>query len=223
MELDLTYLDKNNIHMTIKEYMSMMLDVIRSATSYKDVHTSKFPLDCWIFKEIIYERKPTIIVEIGNQAGGSTLMFRDYLMTSNIVGAKYVIAIDISRERLSPLVKNTPNIKLITGDALDDQIISRVNELISPYDKVMVIDDSSHEYQETLGILFKYSSFVTKNQYFIVEDTLYGEFVPFGEDRKRAYDAVKDFLRHDDSFKVDRTREKYFLTLNPGGYLEKIR
>lgn len=221
--LDLTVMDHHNVDMSVKNCMrNVLFDVIRSCVSYKDVHISKLPLDCWIFQEIIYERKPTIIIEIGNQAGGSTMMLRDYLFASNSVGARGIIGIDISRDRLSKKAKNADHIKWIDGDARSTIVLNQVKDFISPYDKVMIIDDSSHEYHETFGILNLYAPLVTRGQYFIVEDTIYGGLIPFGEHRPRACHAVIDFLKKNKKFKVDREREKFFITLNPGGYLEKI-
>ena len=34
-------------------------------------------------------------------------------------------------------------------------------------------------------------------------------------------EAMEQFLGESDEFSVDRTREKFFLTFNPGGYLRK--
>lgn len=225
--LDLTYIDDDTIKMTVSQCLSLMLDTARSITSYKDIHVSKLPSDCWSFQEIIYERKPTVIIEIGNRAGGSTVMLRDFLKSSDIVGAKYVIGIDVDRSMLSVKALNAPDIEWVDGNAGDERILAKVKSLISEHDRVMVIDDSTHEYFNTLELLRMYSPLVTKDQYFIVEDTAIGEFFPTAggelKNKKRAYAAVQEFMSDNDKFEVDRTREKFFITLNPEGYLEKIR
>ena len=218
-----TYINHDNLHMPMVQYLGMMLDIVRCMTGYKGVHVCKCPLDFWIFQEIIYERKPNVIIEIGNQSGGSTMLLRDYLMSFEIEDAKYVIGIDISRDRLFPKARDYPDIKWVDGDSCDYSVVEQVKSLISPDDRVMVIDDSGHEYQGTLDVLNTYAPIVTKGQYFIVEDTILGEFVPFGNKRMRAYQAVKEFMKDNKDFKTDRTREKWFITLNPEGHLEKIR
>ena len=151
------------------------------------------------------------------------MMLRDALMIPEIEDAKGVIGIDISRERLSQKALQYPDIKWITGDGCKPEVVDRVKSLISPDDRVMVIDDSSHEYENTYTMLRNFSPLVTKGQYFIVEDTLLGEFIPTGMDRTRAYAAVHRFMKGNKDFRIDRTREKWFVTLNPEGYLEKMR
>ena len=215
-----TYINHDNLHMPMVQYLGMMLDVVRCVTSYKGVHVCKLPLDSWIFHEIIFERKPNIVIEIGNRAGGSTMMLRDWLM--DIEGAKYVIGIDITRDSLFQKARDYPDIKWIDGDSCSSEVFEQVRDLISDNDRVMVIDDSSHEYQGTLDVLNTYSPLVTKGQFFIVEDTLLGEFVPFGNARARAYQAVKKFMDGNKDFKINRFLEKWFITLNPEGYLEKV-
>ena len=37
------------------------------------------------------------------------------------------------------------------------------------------------------------------------------------------FEAVEEFLRNNDSFEIDKEREKYYMTFNPNGYLRKIR
>jgi len=218
-----TYMGKDNLHMPMSQYLAMQLDIVRSLTSYKGVHVCKNPMDSWVFQEIIYERKPNVIIEIGNQVGGSTMMLSDYLFGSEIEDAKYVIGIDISRERLHPKAKSYPGIKWITGDGCDPAIFEQVCALIEPTDRVMVIDDSSHEYESTLNILRTFGPLVKQGQYFIVEDTIIGAYIPFGKERIRANEAVDTFIAETKDFVVDRKPEKWFITLNPGGYLEKIR
>jgi len=218
-----TYINHDNLHMPMVQYAAMMLDIARVCTSYKGVHVCKMPLDSWIFHEIIYERKPSIIIEIGNRAGGSTMMLRDFLMTPDIKDAKGIIGVDINRNGLFEKARNYPDIKWVDGDGCDPDVVEQVKALISPEDRVMVIEDSSHEYDNTLELLKLYGPMVTKGQYFIVEDTIIGEFLPFGSPRARSYLAVKEFMKETKDFRIDRKREKWFVTFNPEGYLEKIR
>jgi cephalosporin hydroxylase len=217
------FINHDNLHMPLAQYLGMMLDVVRCMTHYKGVTTSTLPLDAWVYQEIIFERRPNVIIEIGNQCGGSTMMLRDYLMHSDIPDAKGVIGIDITHNRISKKALKYPDIKWIVGDACSQEVLEQVKDYISPKDRVMVIDDSNHEYEHTLTNLKNYSPLVTKDQYYVVEDTLLGEFVLFGKDRLRAYDAVYEFMKTSEDFVKDRNREKWFITANPEGFLVKTR
>ena len=218
-----TWLSPNNLSMPMIQYLSMMLDVVRSVSHYKGVHMSKCPMDNWVFSEIIWERKPNVIVELGNQAGGSTMMLRDMLFNSDVKNPKYVIGVDISRNQMPSSARDYPDIRWIDGDAMTDKVFEQVKSLISPEDRVMIIDDSSHEYEPTLKILNKYSPLVTRGQYFVVEDTLFGKCMPFGKERLRAHESVMKFMEGNKEFEIDRTREKWFITLHPEGYLLRTK
>ena len=37
------------------------------------------------------------------------------------------------------------------------------------------------------------------------------------------FEAVRAFLAEDDRFESDRSREKFYLTFNPTGFLKKLR
>ena len=83
----------------------------------------------------------------------------------------------------------------------------------------MVIEDSSHTYENTLKCLDKYSKLVSVGSYYIVEDTIckklgYKEFDP--------HKAVNKFINKNNNFVIDKSREKY-ITWNPGGYLKRIK
>ena len=85
----------------------------------------------------------------------------------------------------------------------------------------MVILDSDHSKQHVLDELNLYGQLVTPAQYLIVEDTningnpVYDDFGP------GPFEAVKEFLQDNPSFVVDENRERFMLTMNPGGYLRK--
>jgi len=61
---------------------------------------------------------------------------------------------------------------------------------------------------------------VTKGSYLIVEDTVIGHPVmrDFGDG---PMEAVEQFLKENTDFTVDKTREKFYLSFNPNGYLVK--
>ena len=83
----------------------------------------------------------------------------------------------------------------------------------------MVILDSGHKRDHVLEELRCYSPRVSSGQYLIVEDTnLNGNPVrpDFGPG---PMEAVEEFLADHPEFTRDRSREKFLLTYNPGGYL----
>lgn len=82
----------------------------------------------------------------------------------------------------------------------------------------MVIEDSAHTYDNTLNVLRTYSPIVSPSCYFVVEDTICHHGVNAGP-QPGPYEAVQTFLRDTPPFRVDRTKEAFGITWNPGGYL----
>lgn len=172
--------------------------------------------DLWVYQEIIYERRPDVIVECGTHNGGCTL----YLASlCDLVNNGAVISIDTE-------VQDRPDHERITylsGSSTSDNILENVKKSIAYVDRVMVLLDSNHRKDHVLEELRSYGQFVTKADYLIVEDTNINGHPVFPEFGPGPMEAVQVFLEENDSFAIDVTREKFFLTFHPRGYLKKIK
>ncbi len=172
----------------------------------------KCPLDLWIYQEIIYETKPEIIIETGTAKGGSALFLASLC---ELIKKGEIITIDISDSFIFH-----PRIIKIIGDSTSEKIIQQVKEIVKNK-TTMVILDSDHSKTHVLKEMEIYSKFVSVGNYLIVEDTnINGHPVlfSFGEG---PMEAVKKFLQKEKSFKIDRDKEKFFLTFSPKGFLRK--
>jgi hypothetical protein len=85
----------------------------------------------------------------------------------------------------------------------------------------MVLLDDDHTRDHVLEELRAYQRFVTPGSYLIVEDTNINNHPVFPEFGPGPMEAVETFLRESNEFAVDRSREKFFLSFNPGGFLRK--
>lgn len=175
----------------------------------------KPPLDAWIFQEIIYDTKPSVIVEIGNYAGGSTLFLANIL---DAIGFGKILAVDIDHSKVKDI--NHKRIKWITGDATSSDVFQQVKSEITKEDKVMIVEDSSHTYNNTLSILELYCGLVSNGCYFIIEDGICKEDYIEGP-KPGPYEVIHEFLKKHNEFRIDKNREKFLLTYNPDGYLLK--
>ena len=86
---------------------------------------------------------------------------------------------------------------------------------------VLVIEDSEHTYDNTLSVLRLYGPLVTPGSYLIVEDSICHHGVDVGPS-PGAYEAIEAFVRENPAFQIDRTRESFFLTWNPKGFLRNV-
>jgi cephalosporin hydroxylase len=186
-------------------------------TYWLGVPTEKCPLDLWIYQEIIFEVKPDVIIECGTGGGGSALFLANMC---DLVDNGRVISIDIEYREDRP---KHERITYLIGSSTSEEIVRKVEGLIGEGDKVMVILDSDHHKEHVLKELKIYSKFVTKGSYLIVEDTNINGHPVAPDFGPGPMEAVEEFLKENKSFIIDKTREKFYLTFNPKGYLKRIK
>lgn len=203
------------IDMTVRELVVRMQRRILSASTYAGVRTVKCPLDWWVYQEILWERRPDVVVEIGNYMGGTLLALAHQL---DAIGQGRVIGVDLQHAWVAPAVRAHPRIRLVTGDAT--QVMGQVAAMIEPGAETLVIEDSSHEFQNTLAVLRAYEGLVQPGGYFIVEDTICWHGLDEGP-FPGPMEAVSAFLKEHPEWEMDRSREAFGLTWNPGGYLRR--
>lgn len=205
-----------DLTLPFKEVLSVMQEKVTKGETYFGIHTLKSPTDAWVYQEIITEIKPDIVIEIGNFKGGSALMLAHIL---DNLRKGIVISIDQNHSAIDDKAWNHPRIRWVTGDAMI--VFNGVRDRCRNAETVMVIEDSSHEYQNTLNILRKYSELVTKGSYLIVEDTICWHGLDVGPN-PGPYEATQDFLKENKNFEADKCREGFLITWNPDGYLRRV-
>ncbi len=115
-----------------------------------------------------------------------------------------------------------PRITYLVGSSTSPEILEQVKGMIPPSDRVMVILDSDHGRDHVLRELELYSDLVSPGSYMIVEDTNVNGHPVLTSHGPGPTEALEEYLRRDRRFVVDRSREKFFFTFNPGGYLRKV-
>ena len=201
----------------LSEVLQGMQDRLMAKSTYGGIRTLKNPVDFWMYQEIIHEMKPDFIIEIGNHRGGSALAFAHWL---DQLGHGQVIAVDLSHEEIAREARDHPRITFLEGAA--SELHQTVADVVGESAKVIVIEDSSHEFDNTLEILRLYSCLVSVGSYFIVEDGICHHGLEVGP-APGPYEAVHAFLEENQDFEIDRGREDFLITWNPCGYLRRIR
>lgn len=175
----------------------------------------KLPLDLWVYQEIIHEIKPDIIIETGTADGGSALFLSSIC---DMVGKGRVVTVDIVSK---PRPKHN-RLTYISGSSTSDKIFATVNSHIQPNDKVMVILDSDHSKNHVTKEIALYSKLVSVGSYLIVEDSNINGHPVLPSFGPGPMEALEEFLKESKSFIWDTTKEKFFITQNPKGYLRRI-
>jgi cephalosporin hydroxylase len=173
-------------------------------------------------QEIISEIRPDYIIEAGTRYGGTTLFYASVLSLVNPNGK--VITIDIAPETddASKLPLWNQRVEMIVGSSVEPKVTDHIAEEVKGK-KVLVTLDSLHTREHVLKEMQIYSKLVTPGSYLVVQDTnLNGHPVEpnFGPG---PMEAVQEFLKTNDNFVADRSREKFFLTFYPGGWLKRIK
>ena len=192
----------------------------RLRANWLGVEVLKYPTDLLVYQEIIHEIRPDLIIETGTHHGGSALFFASIL---DLIGQGQVISIDLNRGNNLP---HHPRITYLVGSSTSEDVLADVARRAEGLATVLVTLDSSHTKPHVAREIDIYRRFVTTGSYLIVEDTkLNGHpvFTRYEPDLGEGpMEAVMEFLAKDRTFRVDRSRERFFLTSNPNGFLLKI-
>lgn len=192
----------------------------------------QFPQDILAMQELVWEVKPKIIIETGIAHGGGVIFYASLLEL--LGGDRMVLGIDIDiREYNRVEIAKNPmakRIKMIQGSSIDEDVIRQVYALAQDKSPVLVALDSMHTHSHVLEELNAYSPLVTRGSYLVVFDTVL-EDMPDGFSSGRPWGkgnnpktAVREFLKSNDRFEVDKEIEnKLLITVAPGGYLKCIK
>ncbi len=184
--------------------------------SWFGYRTIKSPLDLWTYQEILVETRPDLVVECGTRFGGSAYYIASIL---DLIGQGQVLTVDIDAMKGRPVHRR---IRYVHGSSTDPAIVAQVRAAAEGK-RVMVILDSDHAAAHVADELAAYHDLVTIGCYLIVEDTnVNGHPVrpDFGPGPMEALDA---FLAGRDDFVSDLDRERFLLTMNPRGFLRRVR
>jgi cephalosporin hydroxylase len=213
--------------MTLREYMRYHYYYVHRGVSYGAAEMQqtwlghdiiKSPFDCWIYQELIYKVRPDVVLELGVMFGGASHFFASIL---DLVDHGIVLGIDITLAKVKEIINK--RIHYIEGSSVSEEVFEQVRRKCEGK-KVLVIADSDHEKNHVLRELQLYSRFVPVGSYFVVEDSLNDVmgYHPVPNEGPQA--AARQFLQETDCFVPDlRYAEKYVLSINPLGYLLRVK
>lgn len=185
--------------------------------TYRGLTALRSPFDYVIYQMIICEVQPDLIIEIGTNFGGSAYYMADLL---ECLGKGVVHSIDIE-DKASGLLSMHPRIQLFTHGWEQYDI-----ELAKEFEKIIVIEDSSHSFENTLNVMNRFSPLVSCESYLIVEDGIITKLKMAGTYNGGPLAAISTFLKQHDEFVIDRRWCDMFgrnATFNVNGYLKRTK
>lgn len=173
----------------------------------------KYPTDLFVYQMLLSKHKPEVLIETGAYWGGSALFFASIF---DLLGQGEVISVDI-KDRVRPI---HPRITYVIGRSTSLDTLETVAKLING--KTCSVNlDSDHRARHVRRELSRYSKFVTPGQYLIVEDT--SQYHTPMVEEPGPKQAVRWFLKRTKDFEVVPEEDRFILSLNPGGYLKRVR
>jgi cephalosporin hydroxylase len=191
-------------------------------TKWLGVGIFNHPFDMWVKQEIVWETKPTLIIETGSANGGSALY---YATLFEMMGKGRIVSVDLWDEKSGMGTPQFTNkrIQWIKGSSTDPKIVKQVKALIKPTDRVMLALDSDHTAEHVLKELKLYGPLVTSGCYCVVDDTNLGghPIMNASVPGPGPYAAVQEYVAQEKSFSIDQSRHKFWMTWSPNGFLLK--
>jgi cephalosporin hydroxylase len=176
----------------------------------------KCPLDMWVYQEILFEARPDFVVETGTAHGGSAYFLAHMF---DLLGKGQVVTVDIEERPNRP---RHERITYLSGSSTSDEMLAEVERLVDGKDALVILD-SDHSRGHVLAELKAYSNFVKEGGYLVVEDTNVNGHPVLPDFGPGPMEAVEDFLKADGDFTVDASKEKFYMTFNPKGFLKRGR
>lgn len=175
-------------------YSLESIDKGHHLVTYKGVSAIKCPFDYTLYQMIVWEVQPDLIIEIGTKKGGSALYMAD-LLELNKKGELHTI--DLPENAEDPKLHLHPRITVFKNGFENYD-----TSVLSGFQAILVVEDGSHQYKDSLAALNKFSPFVTTGSYFIVEDGIVSELGKEKEFNGGPQKAIKEFLEKDNTFMI---------------------
>lgn len=178
---------------------------------YQGVPILKNPLDLWVAQEIIWDLKPTLIIETGTAHGASALYYAHQL--DRVGGPGHVVSIDL--EPAEALPKHA-RVSYVRGSSVRPDIVAALEGVAKEHPRVMVVLDSDHAARHVYAEMEAYGPLVTPGQFLVVEDTnINGRPIPIQwKNGPGPGVAVDEWLPDHPEFERALMAERYLMTFH---------
>jgi cephalosporin hydroxylase len=206
----------------------------------------QYPQDMVAIQEMVWRVRPDLIVETGIAHGGSLVLSASLLALLDMCDAietgekldpktnkRKVIGVDIDiRPHNRQAIESHPlagRIAIVQGSSIDPSVVSKVKELASPYQRVLVLLDSMHTHDHVVAELEAYAPMVSLGSYCVVFDTFVDD-MPAGFFADRPWDvgnnpktAIRQWMKARSDFQIDESwPNKLMVTVAPDGFLKRV-
>ena len=117
--------------------------LIQDKTTWMGVTCWKSVSDMWNYQEILFDLKPSLVIEFGTAYGGSALFFASIMRQT---GQPFkVLSVDISHKLLDPAARRDSDILFVKSPSTAPAIAEQIQRLKAQFPgKIFAILDSDH-------------------------------------------------------------------------------
>jgi cephalosporin hydroxylase len=184
------------------------------------VDCHKSPCDMWNYQEILFNLKPSVLVEFGSYRGGSALFFASVMRQ---IGQPFkLISVDIDHTLLDPTARRDPDVEFMESSSSEPAVADRIRELKAGAPGPMfVILDSDHRKPHVLAEMKLLRPLLSQGDYLVVEDSMLNGHPVAPGWGEGPFEAIAEYEREfPNDYKHDSEREtKFGWTQATNGFL----
>jgi cephalosporin hydroxylase len=189
-------------------------------TTWMGVTTWKSASDLWNYQEILFDMKPSLVIEFGTAHGGSALYFANVMRQ---IGRPFkVLSVDITHDLLNPAAENEPDVLFLKSRSTVPAVAEQIEILKKEYPgKIFAILDSDHSMSHVLDEMKLLRPLLSTGDYLVVEDSMLNghPVLPnWGPGPYEAIEAYEEEFPNDYHHDVER-ENKFGWSQAPYGFL----
>nr|WP_232066771.1 CmcI family methyltransferase [Mycobacterium parmense] len=188
--------------------------------TWMGVMCQKSASDMWNYQEILFELKPSLVIEFGTNQGGSALFFASVMRQ---IGAPFkVLSVDVYHGPLEPRARRDSDILFVESRSTVPAVAQHIQRLKEEYPgRIFAILDSDHSMNHVLAEMKLLRPLLSAGDYLIVEDSNMNGHPVLPGWGPGPYEAIEAYEREfPNDYKHDVAREnKFGWTQAPNGYL----
>ncbi len=189
-------------------------------TTWMGVGCWKSVSDMWNYQEILFELKPSLVIEFGTWRGGSALFFASVMRQ---IGEPFkVLSVDVDHKNLDPAARRDSDILFVESSSTVPAIAEHIQRLKSEFPgRIFAILDSDHSMNHVLAEMKLLRPLLSAGDYLLVEDSNVNGHPVLPGWGPGPYEAVEAY-EHEfpNDYEHDGAREnKFGWTFAPSGFL----
>ena len=206
---------------TAEDYHRWYYDtLVWNTTTWLGVPCQKSVSDMWNYQEILWQLRPSLIVEFGSFRGGSALFFAHILRQT---GQPFpVLSVDITHQNLFPEAAADPDVVFFESSSSEPRVAEKVARMRAEYPgPVFAILDSDHSRDHVLAEMRLLRPRLGAGDYMGVEDSNSNGHPVLPGMGPGPFEAIEAYeAEFPDDYDHDRDRElKFGFTFATNGFL----